>query len=110
MKFPGWLRLVAIVWLMLCVYCKMIDLDCALTNPAHCQTLLESNDNTFAHLELQHPLWTDPPVMLALLSLPPAPQQVVIPVPARRPCALSAHFGLVTRHSPLFKRPPPACV
>ncbi|MBX3167735.1 MAG: hypothetical protein KF760_10005 [Candidatus Eremiobacteraeota bacterium] len=109
MKFPGWLRLLAIVCLMACVYCKMIDLDCALSNPAHCQSLLESNDNTFAHFELEQPLWTGPPVLI-VICLPPAPQAVSVPVPMQRPPALTADFALVTRQSPLSKRPPPQAV
>lgn len=101
-----WLRLFAIAWLMICVYGKMIDLDCALTNPAHCQSLLESGDNTFAHFELEHPLWTDPPVLI-VFALPIVPEQILIPFPAQRPPALAAHFALATRQSPLSKRPPP---
>lgn len=104
MKFPGWLRLLAIVWLMVCVYSKMIDLDCALTNPAHCQSLLESSDNTFAHFELEHPLWTGPPIVI-VLCVPPAPQQVLVPELVQRPPVLVV--ALTRGQSPLSKRPPP---
>lgn len=48
----GWLRTLIFLSLLFCVHCKMIDLDCALFNPVHCQTLLESDDNTFGTIVL----------------------------------------------------------
>lgn len=50
MDWLRWMRYLAIARLVLCVYCKMIDLDCALYDPVHCQSLLESDDNSFAQL------------------------------------------------------------
>lgn len=46
-------RLLLLLLLVTSVHCKMTDLDCALFNPLHCQTLLESDDNHFGYVELE---------------------------------------------------------
>jgi hypothetical protein len=100
------LRLMALMSLAVCVYCKMIDLDCALTQPAHCQTVLEAGDNSFGQSETQNPQWTEP--LAAVLDPVQVPRQ---PLCSSTPWL---HDGLpLSVHGPLrwrpqdSKRPPP---
>lgn len=75
-----WLRLTALMWLVLSTWSQMIDLDCALNDPLHCQTLLESDDNTFARISAAQPLWVLPPAR-------PTPQPVNLPFEGLQPPA-----------------------
>lgn len=99
-----WLRCLALLTLVVCVYSKMIDLDCALTNPLHCQSVLESNDNSFADLLCTDPLWL-PPLALPATSMLPRCQASTLPI------AGPEHRMLGPLHqrcpSQQSKRPPP---
>lgn len=94
------MRALYILLLLVCVHCKMVDLDCALTNPLHCQTLFESGDNSFSHQACNHLLV---PVVLAYLGPAPGPVTVV------PPAALSeSHVAPFVLPPQAFRRPPPA--
>lgn len=97
------LRLLALTALIFCVHCKMIDLDCALHNPLHCQTLLESDDNTFGHVCFEQPLWTDPPVLI--VELVPVPVVRVAPCPPQP--ELPQPQGATPEQPQQGRRPPP---
>ncbi|MBN9417025.1 hypothetical protein ABS71_04700 [bacterium SCN 62-11] len=105
MDLLRWMRYLAIACLVLCVYCKMIDLDCALYDPVHCQSLFESNDNSFAQLESDRPLWTGPPVILAeILLIEPVKCEVVVQAAEQTP---PAYLPIRLRSTSEAKRPPP---
>lgn len=105
MDLLRWMRYLAIACLVLCVYCKMIDLDCALYNPAHCQTLFESSDNSFAQLEADRPLWTGPPILLAeILLIQPVKCEVVPTALEQSP---PAYLPVRLRSTSEARRPPP---
>lgn len=98
-----WIRLLALVCLILCVHCKMIDLDCALTNPVHCQTLLEGNDNTFGTAEVDTLVWDEPVVTLAVTATVPA----VSAAPPPCPLFLAVPLAAAPADPQRAKRPPP---
>ncbi len=54
----------------------MIDLDCALFNPVHCQTLLESDDNTFGTIVLEPDL--PEPIEIPIYGFAYVPSDVIL--------------------------------
>jgi len=101
-----WLRLLALLSLVVCVQCKMIDLDCALSQPAHCQTVLEAGDNSFAQVDLHQPAWSEPVAfILDPVQIPPATLCPRAPwLDDGEPLAVNSQL----RHRPPdCKRPPP---
>lgn len=98
------LRASAWVLLICCFYCKMIDLDCALYQPMHCQSVLEGGDNTFGHAP--EPL---PALELAVVILEPVPIPAPLSLPAPPLAEHQACWPVRPAWSPpqSSKRPPP---
>lgn len=99
----GGLRILILLSLIFCVHCKMIDLDCALFNPIHCQTLLESDDNTFGTTVL------GPELPIAIEFRKPEPNILAAPAPQELQ-NFEAQDWLPTepKGSRTRQRPPPA--